>query len=146
MPDEGELAAIYLRACKIIIADPEFQALLLSTISEAITSQALQAVYLRAVQLVMADPKFVMLVGSAVHQTLHQFTERIETLLLTKEPVLLTNQQAARLMRVSPKSLSEMRARGQGPKWSGRGKWVRYEPIEIVAWFRSLPKTADDNG
>ena len=33
-----------------------------------------------------------------------------------------------------------MRSRGEGPPWSGAGKWTRYERRAVLAWLASLPR------
>jgi hypothetical protein len=35
-----------------------------------------------------------------------------------------------------------MRARGEGPPWSGDGKWIRYRRSEVLDWIASLPRQA----
>jgi hypothetical protein len=32
-----------------------------------------------------------------------------------------------------------MRKRGEGPQWSGTGKLIRYERLEVERWLRELP-------
>ena len=39
----------------------------------------------------------------------------------------LTSKECAELIGVTPEHLCAMRARGEGPPWSGAGKWTRYE-------------------
>jgi len=51
----------------------------------------------------------------------------------------IRSSQCARLLGVTPQHLCGMRARGQGPPWSGEGKWVRYERQVVVEWIRNLP-------
>ena len=33
-----------------------------------------------------------------------------------------------------------MRARGEGPPWSGAGKWTRYERRAVLTWLANLPR------
>jgi hypothetical protein len=32
-----------------------------------------------------------------------------------------------------------MRSRGEGPRWSGHGKWTRYLRTDVLRWLSSLP-------
>ena len=43
------------------------------------------------------------------------------------------------LLGVSPEHLCAMRAKGQGPQWSGDGKWIRYRRSEVIRWLDQLP-------
>jgi hypothetical protein len=52
----------------------------------------------------------------------------------------LNNRETAKIIGVTPVHLSAMRKRGEGPKWSGSGKWVRYERAAVEGWLRDLPK------
>lgn len=51
----------------------------------------------------------------------------------------INSKACADLIGVSPEHLCAMRARGQGPPWSGDGKWIRYERRAVVEWIRNLP-------
>jgi hypothetical protein len=53
----------------------------------------------------------------------------------------VNSKACAELIGVSPEHLCAMRARGQGPPWSGDGKWIRYERRTVVEWIRNLPTT-----
>lgn len=52
----------------------------------------------------------------------------------------IRSSECAQLLGVTPQHLCGMRARGQGPPWSGEGKWVRYERQLVVEWIRSLSR------
>jgi hypothetical protein len=52
----------------------------------------------------------------------------------------IRSSECAQLLRVTPEHLCGMRARGQGPPWSGEGKWVRYERRAVLDWLRNLPR------
>lgn len=52
----------------------------------------------------------------------------------------IRSSQCAQLLGVTPQHLCGMRARGQGPPWSGDGKWVRYERAAVIEWIRTLPR------
>jgi hypothetical protein len=52
----------------------------------------------------------------------------------------LNSKECAELLGVTPEHLCAMRARGEGPPWSGAGKWVRYERGAAFAWLSSLPR------
>jgi len=51
----------------------------------------------------------------------------------------INSKACADLIGVSPEHLCAMRARGQGPPWSGRGKWIRYERSAVLDWISNLP-------
>jgi hypothetical protein len=51
----------------------------------------------------------------------------------------ISSKECARVIGVTPEHLSAMRARGDGPPWSGRGKWIRYNRGDVLAWLASLP-------
>lgn len=52
----------------------------------------------------------------------------------------IRSTECARLLDVTPEHLCAMRARGDGPPWSGAGKWVRYERAAVLEWVRNLPR------
>jgi len=52
----------------------------------------------------------------------------------------ITSKECARLIGVTPEYLCAMRARGEGPPWSGAGKWTRYERRAVVTWLADLPR------
>jgi hypothetical protein len=35
-----------------------------------------------------------------------------------------------------------MRSRGDGPPWSGDGRWIRYERSAALRWLSALPRQA----
>lgn len=57
----------------------------------------------------------------------------------------LNSKECAELLGVTPEHLCAMRARGEGPSWSGAGKWVRYERRIAVEWLASLPRGNRDS-
>lgn len=57
-------------------------------------------------------------------------------------PEFLSSRACATLLGVTPEHLCAMRARGEGPPWSGSGKWVRYSRQQAVAWLTALPAAA----
>jgi len=61
----------------------------------------------------------------------------------------LTCRECADLIGVTPEHLCVMRARGEGPPWSGAGKWTRYERRTVLLWLADLPQDnkllADDS-
>ncbi|MBR1236537.1 helix-turn-helix domain-containing protein [Bradyrhizobium sp. AUGA SZCCT0182] len=72
--------------------------------------------------------------------------ERIVELTVTKVGAFESNpfinsKACAELLGVSSEHLCAMRARGQGPPWSGEGKWIRYRRSEVVRWLDQLPTT-----
>jgi hypothetical protein len=52
----------------------------------------------------------------------------------------ITCKECADLIGVTPEHLCAMRARGEGPPWSGAGKWTRYERRAVLTWLASLPR------
>ena len=52
----------------------------------------------------------------------------------------IRSKECAHLIEVAPETLCAMRARGEGPPWSGEGKWVRYERAAVIDWLRNLPR------
>lgn len=68
-------------------------------------------------------------VASAVQRHLPRATEQD----------FINSRACAHLVGVTPEHLCAMRSRGEGPPWSGRGKWIRYSKSEAIAWLKSLP-------
>ena len=60
----------------------------------------------------------------------------------------IPSKECAQLIGVTPEHLSAMRARGEGPPWSGEGKWIRYERRAVLDWLANLPRqtTEGDEG
>jgi excisionase family DNA binding protein len=54
---------------------------------------------------------------------------------------LWTVQEVAAYLRVPVQTLYSWRARGSGPPARRVGKYLRYEPDDVMRWFKSL-----DNG
>jgi hypothetical protein len=52
----------------------------------------------------------------------------------------IPSKECARLIEVTPEHLCAMRARGEGPLWSGDGKWIRYERRAVLEWLANLPR------
>lgn len=52
----------------------------------------------------------------------------------------INSKECAELLGVTPEHLCAMRARGEGPPWSGTGKWTRYERRAAIAWLANLPR------
>ena len=55
---------------------------------------------------------------------------------------ILTGQQVADLLQVSPRTLEEWRQTRTGPPWRRVGKHVRYVRHEVVTWFDGLDSHA----
>ena len=51
---------------------------------------------------------------------------------------ILTGQQVADLLQVSPRTLEEWRQTRSGPPWRRMGRHVRYLRREVLAWFEGL--------
>jgi hypothetical protein len=52
-----------------------------------------------------------------------------------REP-LATPAEAAAYLRRSPKTLRNWRAKGEGPRFTGRGPGVRYRWPDVEKWLR----------
>ena len=51
---------------------------------------------------------------------------------------IMTGQQVAELLQVSPRTLEEWRQTRSGPPWRRMGRHVRYLRREVLAWFEGL--------
>ncbi|TFB69113.1 DNA-binding protein [Cryobacterium glaciale] len=51
---------------------------------------------------------------------------------------IMTGQQVADLLQVSPRTLEEWRQTRTGPPYRRMGRHVRYMRREVLAWFESL--------
>ena len=52
-------------------------------------------------------------------------------------PDLMTRQQAADYLGVTPQALSQMNVRGQGPRFVRIGRSVRYRRDDLLDWIES---------
>jgi hypothetical protein len=52
-------------------------------------------------------------------------------------PVLLTPQEAAKLLKVSSSWLAKARMRGDGPPYMNVGRSVRYTETALLHWIKS---------
>ena len=52
----------------------------------------------------------------------------------------ISSRECARLIGVTPEHLCAMRARSEGPPWSGQGKWIRYERRLVLEWLANLAR------
>lgn len=50
----------------------------------------------------------------------------------------ISSRECASLIGVTPEHLCAMRSRGDGPPWSGRGKWIRYKRRAALDWLGNL--------
>ena len=75
---------------------------------------------------------------SLIERVVEATVVRIEAI-GTHKP-FITSRECARLIGVTPEHLCAMRARGEGPPWSGEGKWIRYERRAVLAWLANLPR------
>ena len=55
---------------------------------------------------------------------------------------IMTGQQVAELLQVSPRTVEEWRQTRTGPPWRRVGKHVRYLRAEVLAWFEGLDSHA----
>ena len=49
---------------------------------------------------------------------------------------LWTVEETASYLRVPPATLYQWRYLGTGPKAGKVGRWLRYDPADVIAWFR----------
>ena len=54
------------------------------------------------------------------------------------EPLIMTGEQVAELLQVSPRTIEEWRQTKSGPPFRRMGKHVRYMRREVLAWFEGL--------
>jgi hypothetical protein len=78
-------------------------------------------------------PELEALIQRVVEQTLAQM-HRVEV------SPFVNSKTCAELIGVSPEHLCAMRARGEGPPWSGEGKWIRYRRSDALDWVANLPR------
>jgi hypothetical protein len=83
---------------------------------------------------------------SLIERVVEATVARIEATALRKP--FINSKECAQLIGVTPEHLSAMRARGEGPPWSGEGKWIRYERRAVLEWLANLPRqtTEGDEG
>src|SRR5690242_800052 len=58
----------------------------------------------------------------------------------------ISSKQCARLLGVTPEHLCAMRARGEGPSWTGDGRWTRYDRAAVLKWLAALPRSRSISG
>jgi hypothetical protein len=79
------------------------------------------------------------------HTELENLVERVVAITIARingaavKP-FLNSRECAELVGVTPEHLCAMRARGDGPPWSGAGKWVRYNRQAVLTWLANLPQ------
>jgi excisionase family DNA binding protein len=54
------------------------------------------------------------------------------------EPLIMTGEQVAELLQVSPRTIEEWRQTHAGPPFRRAGRHVRYLRPEVLAWFQDL--------
>ena len=54
------------------------------------------------------------------------------------EPQIMTGEQVAELLQVSPRTIEEWRQTKSGPPFRRMGKHVRYMRREVLTWFEGL--------
>jgi predicted DNA-binding transcriptional regulator AlpA len=94
--------------------------------------------YQATAQSLIADPKFAQLVAHAYEQMLLHTKKYIEGMTGKQ---FLNNREASKILGITAHALSNMRKRKEGPRWSGSGKWVRYQRSDVERWLRELPTT-----
>ena len=48
-----------------------------------------------------------------------------------------TTKEAARILKVSHRTLEDQRLKGRGPRFIKLGKWVRYREPDLAEWLDS---------
>jgi hypothetical protein len=81
-----------------------------------------------------SSPELDGLINQVVRTTIDQLDSSISP------APFVRSKECARLIEVTPEHLCAMRSRGEGPPWSGEGKWVRYERSAVFDWIRNLPR------
>ena len=79
----------------------------------------------------------------ASHAELESLVERVIESALTRienHKPYVNSQECAHLIGVTPEHLCAMRSRGEGPPWSGAGKWTRYQRSAVLTWLANLPR------
>ncbi len=57
------------------------------------------------------------------------------TLAYDPECTLLTNDEAAKLLRLSPQTLNKYRVMGKGPRFRKLGRRVMYALVDLQTWI-----------
>src|SRR5262245_2840734 len=84
-------------------------------------------------------------IAATSHTELDSLIERVVELTIARvngaacKP-FLNSRECADLISCTPEHLCAMRARGEGPPWSGAGKWVRYDRHAVLSWIANLPQ------
>ena len=65
---------------------------------------------------------------------------------MSTQTVLLTTNQAAAVLGLSPRTLERYRVTGEGPRFKKIGRWVRYVPSDLDEWLDGCTResTSDD--
>ena len=65
---------------------------------------------------------------------------------MSTETVLLTTDEAAEVLGLSPQTLVRYRITGEGPRFRKIGRWVRYVPSDLDEWLDGCTResTSDD--
>ncbi|MDE5454869.1 hypothetical protein GWE18_18865 [Bradyrhizobium sp. CSA112] len=77
---------------------------------------------------------FKVLIKLTVRETLQQLDVAGDA------STFINSKDCAAMLGISPEHLSAMRARNQGPAWSGYAKWIRYRRSDVIGWLTNLPK------
>jgi hypothetical protein len=75
---------------------------------------------------------------SLIERVVEATVARLEAIAPRKP--FIPSKECSQLIGVTPEHLSAMRARGEGPPWSGEGKWIRYELRAVLDWLANLPR------
>jgi hypothetical protein len=80
-----------------------------------------------------------------LHPELANLVERIVESAITRVEAaslkpFITSRECAELIGITPEHLCAMRARDEGPPWSGAGKWIRYDRRAVLNWLANLPR------
>jgi hypothetical protein len=52
-------------------------------------------------------------------------------------PVMVSREQAAEFLGITPQALSQMNGRGEGPAYARIGRSIRYRRQDLLDWIES---------
>lgn len=58
----------------------------------------------------------------------------------TTAPALLRNDEAAKYLNLSPRTMPALRSKGRGPRFHKLGKRVLYDVADLDAWLASCAR------
>jgi hypothetical protein len=85
--------------------------------------------------------------NASVSADLEALVERVVHLTMTElgftpaHSLFVRSSECAQILGVTPEHLCAMRGRGEGPSWSGTGRWVRYRRSDVLNWLATRPRS-----